>query len=84
VAPTFVDDGRWAQFDAGGHRLALAGSDRTSDLAGVMIKVGDLAAARAAAVATGLETGPIVEGLHELRFVVMTPGGWPATLYAPR
>jgi hypothetical protein len=84
VAPTFVDGGRWAQFDAGGRRLALAGSDRISDLPGVMIKVGDLAAARAAAIATGLETGPILEGPHELRFVVTTPGGWPATFYAPR
>jgi hypothetical protein len=83
VAPTFVDGDRWAQFDIAGRRLALAGSDRTSDLPGVMIKVADLTAAHAAAIEAGLEAGAIVEGPHELRFVVTTPGGWPATVYAP-
>jgi hypothetical protein len=84
VSPTFVDGDRWAQFDVGGRRIALAGSDRTSDLPGVMIKVGDLQAGRAAAEAAGLVAGPLIEGPHELRLVVTTPGGWPATLYAAR
>jgi catechol 2,3-dioxygenase-like lactoylglutathione lyase family enzyme len=37
--PTFVDGDRWAQFDHGGARLALAGKDRASDSPGVMLKV---------------------------------------------
>ena len=84
VAPTFVDGDRWAQFDVAGRRLALAGTDRVSDAAGVMIKVDDLAAARAIAQASGLTVGDTQEGPHELRFAVLTPGGWPAIFYAPK
>lgn len=82
--PTFVDGDRWAQFDVAGRRLALAGTDRVSDTAGIMIKVGDLAAAREQAVATGLTVGDVHEGPHELRFSVLTPGGWPAVFYAAK
>jgi hypothetical protein len=48
-----------------------------------MIKVNDLDIGRAAAMAAGLDAGPIVEGSHERRCLVTTPGGWPATLYQP-
>lgn len=82
--PTFVDGDRWAQFDVGGKRIALAGRDRESDEAGVMIKVADLAAARAAALAQGLAVTEPREGPHEVRCVVTAPGGWPVVLYAPR
>jgi hypothetical protein len=84
VAPTFVDGDGWAQFDVAGKRIALAGTDRASDKAGVMIKVGDLTAARETAVAQGLAAGPIQEGAHELRCTVSGPGGWPIVLYAPK
>ncbi len=83
VEPTFVDGERWAQFDVAGRRLALAGSDRVSNVAGVMIKVGDLEAARAAAAGQGLTVGEPQVGPHEVRCVVMTPGGWPAIFYQP-
>ncbi len=83
VEPTFVDGDRWAQFDVAGRRLALAGTDRVSTAAGVMIKVGDLAAARAVAQGQGLAIGETEEGPHEARFVVITPGGWPAIFYQP-
>jgi hypothetical protein len=83
VAPTFVDGEGWAQFDVGGRRIALAGTDRTSDRAGVMIKVGDLAAARERALAQGLAAGPIEQGGHELRCTVEGPGGWPIVFYSP-
>ncbi|HEX4183871.1 MAG TPA: hypothetical protein VHY34_11500, partial [Caulobacteraceae bacterium] len=53
VEPTFVDGDRWAQFDVGGRRIALAGTDRVSNLPGVMLKVVDLEAARATAEAQG-------------------------------
>ena len=84
VAPTFVDGERWAQFDVAGRRIALAGTDRVSDRAGVMLKVADLGAACARAAAQGLKVGPIAEGPHESRCVVEGPGGWPIILYAPR
>ena len=84
VAPTFVDGDRWAQFDVAGRRLALAGTDRASDQAGLMIKVADLAAARAAAEAAGLSVSEPVTGPHELRCTAVTPGGWALVLYAPR
>ncbi len=84
VNPTFVDGAKWAQFDVGGRRIALAGTDRTADLPAVMIKVGDLAAARDAALAQGLATGPLQEGAHEIRCAVTGPGGWPIVFYAPK
>jgi hypothetical protein len=84
VEPTFVDGDRWAQFDVSGKRIALAGTDRASDKAGLMVKVGDLAAARDAAVAAGLEVTAVQEGPHELRCTLTAPGGWPVVLYAPR
>lgn len=84
VAPTFVDGERWAQFDVAGRRLALAGTDRVSNLPGVMIKVSDLEAARARAEAQGLTVGPVQEGPHEQRCLVDGPGGWPVVFYSPR
>ena len=84
VAPTFVDADRWAQFDVAGRRIALAGRDRVSDRAGVMLKVANLEAARARAEAQGLAVGPSEQGPHETRCVIEGPGGWPIILYAPR
>lgn len=84
VEPTFVDGDRWAQFDVAGRRLALAGTDRVSNQAGVMIKVDDLDAARTVALAQGLTVGEVQTGPHERRFVVLAPGGWPAIFYAPQ
>jgi hypothetical protein len=84
VTPTFVDGDRWAQFDVNGSRLALAGADRVSDRAGVMIKVFDVTAARARAIKLGLEAGDLVEGHHEIRCSVCGPDGWPVVFYALR
>jgi hypothetical protein len=81
--PTFVDGHRWAQFDVAGARIALAGTDRTSSSTGLMLKVSDLEAARAAAEALGLAVGSPEEGPHEVRALVEGPGGVPLTLYAP-
>ncbi|MHB8530082.1 MAG: VOC family protein [Caulobacteraceae bacterium] len=84
VRPRFVDGERWAQFEAGGCRLALAGADRDAGTAGVMVKVDDLAAARERATKLGLTIGPDRQGPHETRFTLTAPGGWPVTFYAPR
>ncbi len=82
--PKFVDADRWALFEIAGRRLALAGSDRDSDIAGVMVKTDDLTAARERAQAQGLAVSPLRQGPHETRFTATAPGGWPVTFYAPR
>jgi hypothetical protein len=82
--PKFVDGDAWAQFEVGGCRLALAGADRDSDRAGVMVKVDDLDEARRRAQSLGLEVGPTREGPHETRCSVIGPGGWPILIYSAR
>lgn len=84
TAATFVDDDRWAQFDVGSGRIALAAEDRMCDVPSVMVKVGDLAAARDEAMAAGMAAGEIERGPHENRCLVESPDGWPIILYAPR
>jgi hypothetical protein len=83
VDPTFVDGDRWAQFDVGGSRLALAGTDRASDEPGVMIKVADAAASRDQYQAAGIACGELVEGAHELRFE-LEGAGLAVTVYSAR
>ena len=46
VEPTFVDGDRWAQFDMGGRRIALAGTDRFSEVPSLMLRPSDLEATR--------------------------------------
>ncbi|MEO1063939.1 MAG: VOC family protein [Actinomycetota bacterium] len=80
---TFVDGDRWAQFDLGGTRLSLAGSDRSDDRPGILVKVADVEAHRSELVGQGVEVGPIERGPHELRCVVEGPGGAAVTFYSP-
>jgi hypothetical protein len=84
AAPKFVDADRWAQFDVGGFRLALAGADRDSDVAGVMVKVDDLGEARRRVEELGLEVSETRQGPHEERFTAIGPGGWPVLFYVSR
>lgn len=81
--PTFVDGDRWAQFDVGSSRIALAGTDRASDDPGLMIKVDDAAAARRSYASAGADVGELTEGAHEVRFEL---GGLevPVTVYSAR
>jgi hypothetical protein len=81
--PTLVDGDRWAQFDVGTSRIALAGADRTTDTTGVMIKVDDLNANHSALATAGLTPGELEIGAHEIRFIVEGPGA-PVTLYSSR
>jgi hypothetical protein len=83
IEATFVDDNRWAQFDVGSERIALAAEDRVCDVPSVMVKVGDLRAARDEAMAAGIVVGEIECGPHENRCLVEGPDGWPVILYAP-
>jgi catechol 2,3-dioxygenase-like lactoylglutathione lyase family enzyme len=81
--PTFVDGDRWAQFDHAGARLALAGTDRTSDQPGVMVKVKDLDDACGRLRKAGCSVGEPSAGAHERRATATGPGGWPIILYSP-
>jgi catechol 2,3-dioxygenase-like lactoylglutathione lyase family enzyme len=82
VAPTFVDGDRWAQFDLGPRRLALAGSDRMADEPGVMVKVDNLEAARLELAGRGEDVGEIEAGPHERRFLIRTRF-CPIVFYSP-
>src|SRR2546425_4447571 len=83
VAPTFVDGDRWAQFDVGGRRIALSGSDSLADVPSLMLKSSDLEATRDALATFGSVVSEIAQGPHERRFEATTPGGWKIAVYAP-
>lgn len=82
VSPTFVDGERWAQFDVAGARIALAGTDRSAERAGVLAKVADLDMVHRRLSEIGLTPTAIEAGPHERRFTVPMPGDASLTLYA--
>ena len=65
-----MDGDRWAQLDIGDTRLSLAGSDRSSDEVGLLIKVSDARASQLSLIELGFKTGSLVTGNHEERFNV--------------
>lgn len=83
VEPTFVDGDRWAQFDVGGTRLALAGADRAGERAGALVKVDDIDEQVARLRRAGMRVDDPVEGPHEVRAVVHLAQGV-TTIYASR
>lgn len=83
IEPTFVDGERWAQFDLGGARLALASEKESSDAPQVMVKVLDAAASAARLARAGYDVAGPVAGPHEVRFSVTGPDGWSVVLYEP-
>ncbi|MDG2024107.1 MAG: bleomycin resistance protein [Actinomycetota bacterium] len=70
LPPTFVDGDRWAQFDVGGTRVSLAGTDRTTEIAGLMVKTEHLETVRELLKESGLIVSELVDGSHERRFTV--------------
>ncbi|SFJ42549.1 hypothetical protein [Amycolatopsis sacchari] len=80
--PAFVDGDRWAQFDVAGARVALAGTDSVTRHPALLLRVADVAAARAEAVSAGLEAGPVETGPHELRCLVWTDDGTEIVLHS--
>lgn len=82
----FRDGTRWATFDAGPLTIALAGEDQRPGGSGVAvnIKVADLAAALARAVAGGavVVEEPFV-GAHETRASIRDPAGLLYYIYTP-
>ena len=81
--PSFVDGDRWAQFDVGGTRVSLAGTDRTTKIAGLMVKTEHLETLRESLKESGLSVSELVDGIHETRFSV---DGLevPVTIYSSR
>lgn len=81
--PTFVDGDRWAQFDVGGRRLAVAGADRVVDSTALMVKVRGLDEAVAQLRELGIEPGTVARGPHERRCSCTSPSGTTVILYEP-
>jgi predicted enzyme related to lactoylglutathione lyase len=83
----FVDGDRYAQLDAGGTALALAGpaEDVTGGVAAASFKVPDVQAALAALTGAG---GSVLreaeQGPHEVRAVAQDPWGNTLVVYGPR
>lgn len=84
VEPAFVDGERWAQFNAGTTRIALAGGDQAQRAPAIMLKVDDLAAERARMAQSGASVSDIQAGPHELYFEVHATDGWRATFYCAK
>lgn len=83
VDPAFVDGERWAQFNIGANRIALAGPGQGNGKPGVMIKVDDLAVTQARLRDAGLHSGEAQTGPHERFFEVAAGEGCVATFYSP-
>jgi hypothetical protein len=83
LPPTFVDGDRWAQFDVGGTRVSLAGTDRTAETPGLMIKTEHLETLRELLKESGLIVSELVDGIHETRFNV-DGLDVPVTIYSSR
>lgn len=81
--PAFVDGGRWAQFNVGANRIALAGPGQGNGAPGLMIKVDDLEAARARLAEAGVAAGEVRTGAHERFCEVAVGDGCTATFYSP-
>jgi len=84
IEPTFVDGGRWAQFDLNGARLALAAGAESSGAAQVMVKVADVEAVAGRLAKAGWDVAGPVAGPHEVRVTVTGPDGWTVVVYEPR
>lgn len=79
------DGARWAQFDAGGIRIALAaeGELPSGEPLAVNLRVADVAEAVRRLGATGVATEGPVRGAHEVRASFRDPDGNLFYVYAP-
>lgn len=62
---TFVDGGRWAQYDVGAHRLSLAGGDQRPDRLSILVRVTNLERALEEAQTAGIKYSEVATGPHE-------------------
>jgi predicted enzyme related to lactoylglutathione lyase len=87
LAPMFVDGQRFAQLDAGGTRLALAGptEDITDGSAAASFKVSDVEESLQRLIKAGGEVvRPPEHGPHEVRAVARDPWGNLLVVYGPQ
>jgi catechol 2,3-dioxygenase-like lactoylglutathione lyase family enzyme len=83
VEATFVDGDRWAQFDVGATRLALAGRTEAGEPA-VLAKVADLDAELSRISAAREVEIERDDGTHESRATLRDPDGNVLVLYQPK
>lgn len=83
VEPAFVDGARWAQFNVGPTRIALAAGDQAVAAPGLMIKVADLEAQSARLAQAGILVSEVRTGPHERFVEAQATDGWRATFYSP-
>ncbi|WP_227980554.1 VOC family protein [Nocardia spumae] len=83
--PTVADGDRWAQFDVGGVRIMLAGTDRADETPFLAVKVDDLDATLNDLRHKGFEVADPALGPHERRSVVRPAGesSWHIAVYEP-
>lgn len=84
VEPAFVDGERWAQFNIGAARIALAAGDQGGIHPGVMIKIADIEGQRDKLLENAVAVSEIRRGPHEVSFDAGAGDGWFATYYSPR
>ncbi len=84
-APTVVDSDRWAQFDVGGVRVMLAGTDRDDETPFLAVKVDDLDATLNDLRHKGFKAEDPTVGPHERRCTVHPVGekSWHISIYEP-
>jgi hypothetical protein len=81
-SPALVDEGRWAQFDILGTRVAVGTADELP-AAALVVRVPDVTAAAAELRAAGWQAAEAVRGEHEVRLGAATPSGLQVILYQP-
>lgn len=83
---SFRDGSRWAQFNAGGFAISLAGGDQrvTSAASAVNVKVADVDAAVVALAAAGVTADRVVRAPHETSASFRDPDGHVFNVYAPQ
>ncbi len=83
--PTFVDGQRFAQFDANGTRIMLAGTDRDADVPFLAVKVDDLDATVNRLRTSGFTMSEPTRGPHERRATLRidSESSWYISVYEP-
>lgn len=84
ISPTFVDGERWAQFDVGPTRIALAGCDWPFEDVAIMLKVADIQGEVDRLSAAGIAISGVEAGAHELQAALKDPSGRSIILYQPQ
>jgi hypothetical protein len=83
-APTFVQEGEWAQFDPLGSRVCVGpAAEGAATSVGLMVKVPDVEAAASWLASQGCEVGEPTLGAHERQVVARAKSGQKIVAYSP-